>query len=384
MRFFEVQDELITTAPTFEDPNFDIGATTKTYMGALDAFLPDGSPRAELMEYYTPEKVTERGEALKTRAGERADQDFWQAVTMGGLTAAANAEPSTGSVVGDLVGTLSQAGVAAMPGIMESRKATREAEDKALAMQEESIVKRLELAVADRQDKIATLTPAFNAAVGAEKAALEKELAKYNADLTVFRAQLNDANAYLRDRVKSREQDARQTQQIKSSEKLARSQPPAVEIQRRDAIYNDELNIREERKGSPLTKREKDEVLRFASEQAAIGTTFALQDMKVQQENFNSARKEFAEATTDEALRLAIINDPKLSSLATAVQKNPNDEKARKTYDDAVQAWKESKAAEASKRYGVPMSSLGYGVSTGSGALDLGAQAEAFGGTQRK
>jgi hypothetical protein len=382
------------TAPTFEDPNFDIGAATQNYRGALDAFLPDGSPRAELMEYYTPEKVTERGEALKTRAGERADQDFWQAVTMGGLTAAANAEPSTGSVVGDLVGTLSQAGVAAMPGIMESRKATREAEDKALAMQEESIVKRLELAVADRQDKIATLTPAFNAAVGAEKAALEKELAKYNADLTVFRAQLDDANAYRRDRAKSKEQDARQTrgekaqmartrEQIASSEKIASSQPPAVEIQRRDAIYNDELNIREERKGSPLTQREKDEVLRFASEQAAIGTAFALQDMKVQQENFNSARKEFAEATTDEALRLAIINDPKLSSLATAVQKNPNDEKARKTYDDAVQAWKESKAAEASKRYGVPMSSLGYGVSTGSGAVDLGAEAESFGGTLR-
>jgi hypothetical protein len=383
------------TAPTFEDPNFDIGATTKTYMGALDAFLPDGSPRAELMEYYTPEKVTERGEALKTRAGERADQDFWQAVTMGGLTAAANAEPSTGSVVGDLVGTLSQAGVAAMPGIMESKKATREAEDKALAMQEESIVKRLELAVADRQDKIATLTPAFNAAVGAEKAALEKELAKYNADLTVFRAQLDDVNAYRRDRAKSREQDARQTrgekaqmertrEQTASSEKIAGMQPPAVELQLRDAIYADEKNKFIAKNDRQPSKEEDARILREAAQEANRGVKFDALDRAAQIQSLTDARKLYVEQTNDNALGVAIINDPKLSSLSTAARSNPDDKDAQRLFAEAVQAWKESKAKEISNTYGVPMRELsGFTTQSGSGALDLGAQAESFGGTLR-
>jgi hypothetical protein len=384
------------TPPTFEDPNFDIGATTKQYMGALDAFLPDGSPRKELMDYYTPEKVTERGEALKTRAGERADQDFWQAVTMGGLTAAANAAPSTGSVVGDIVGTLSQAGVAAMPGIMESKKATREAEDKALAMQEESMVKRLELAVADRQDKIATLTPAFNAAVGAEKTALEKELAKYNAELTVFRAKLDDANAYRRGRKEAEERRQLQTQTDEAAmartEAQLKGQPKAVELQRRDAIYNDEKNKFAEKNGRLPNKEEDARIFREASEQAAIGTAFALQDMKDRQESLTTARKELAEATSDEALGVAITNDTQfgLGPAHQAVRDNPDDANAQRIYAEAVQAWKESKADEASKRHNVPISALGYGASidqsqsTGSGALDLGAEAESFGGTIRQ
>ena len=382
-------------APQLGGTDFDLGASTQDYLAALQGMMPEGSPRDEMMAYYSPEEVTKRGEALTTRAKERAGEDLWTAIALGGLQGLSEGKASTGSTFGDIAQALGGAGATAMPYILEGRKAQRAAEDKATAMQEESMAKRLELAVADREEKIALLTPAFNAATGAQKAALEKELARYNADIQLYKAQLDDVNAYRRDRKKAEEAKELQTQSEKSQMERTREaaalQPPAVEIQRRDAIYEDERNkFIAENNGRLPTKEEDARIFREASEQAAIGTAFALQDMKDQQANVSDAREFLNEATTDEAIEAAMFASTEGKILYGNMQKNPNDERAKAAYNKWVADYKKAKAVEASNRYKVPMDLLGYGASidqsqsTGTEDFDLGAAAKDAGGKLRQ
>jgi hypothetical protein len=380
-------------APQLRGTDFDLGASTQDYLAALQGMMPEGSPRDEMMAYYSPEEVTKRGEALTTRAKERAGEDLWTAIALGGLQGLSEGKASTGSTFGDIAQALGGAGATAMPYILEGRKAQRAAEDKATAMQEESMAKRLELAVADREEKIALLTPAFNAATGAQKAALEKELAQYNADIQLYKAQLDDVNAYRRGRKEAEERRQLQTQQDEAAmartEAQLKGQPPAVEIQRRDAIYADEINRRTAEKGSALTQEEKDATLRFAAEQAAIGTTFALQDMKDQQAALVKARTYIEEETSPKAIREAAFANPQGRKLLTAMEKNPNDERAKADYEEWVAAYKYAIAKQASLNNNVPMSNLGYGASidqsqpTDTEDFDLGSAAEAAGGKLR-
>ncbi len=180
----------------------------------------------------------------------------------------------------------------------------------------------------------------------------------------------------------------RTERQIEANKEAAALQPKAVEIQLRDAIYEDERNKFIAKNDGRLPSKEEDaSILRKAAEQAKLNTDFALLDMKDQLENRNTAREVYTEQTNEEALEQAIINNTGfgLGAAAKAVRANPNDENARKTYDDAVEAWKKSQAEKISNTYRVPVNEFtGFTAQSDSGALDLGAEAESFGGTIRQ
>jgi len=323
--------------PELQDINFDMGTVTQENLDALKAMLPEGTPRAELMQYYSPEEVSARTEAFKEKTAGRAKEDLWTAVALGGLSAAAGAKPSTGSLLGDLAQTLGTAGTAAAPYLLEGMKAKRAAEDKATAMQEEGMTKRLELAIADRQEQIALLTPAFNAATGEKKAAYEKQIAKYTAEMNLFKSELDNISGLKKQEIAdiAAEKRARiAAEASKEAQRIAATlKGPTDKNRLSNAIY-DALVIKA---GGDDKVSNKDKILfrEQAEERAAILEAEAIAKAKAEAAQVGYTEGDIAAAQKD----LEIL-DPKNRSLfeANVLEKDPQWSAASRKGDrDAMQ-----------------------------------------------
>lgn len=76
-------------------------------------------------------------QGLPESARKRKQEGIWEAVALGGLTAAAQAKPTTGNVLQDIAGALGTAGAAGLPTMAAARKEARAEEAAALRGQAE-------------------------------------------------------------------------------------------------------------------------------------------------------------------------------------------------------------------------------------------------------
>ena len=350
--------------PTLNNPEFDFEQDVQRRLETIQGLYPQGSAYTEGQEYYSPEKVAARGEALKEKTASRAKEDLWTAVALGGLSAAAGAKPSTGSLLGDLAQTLGTAGTAAAPYLLEGMKAKRAAEDKLLTLDEQAMAKRLEMNIAERQEKIAMITPALNSSNAAERAAAERAVAQLNADVTMDRERLSQLGAAARDVTKAESEAELQTQKdiaAKERSKItaeaskyaadAAANKKSEGVIRAEAIRQDEINKRTAAKGSALSQAELDEIDRYAFEQSAIIGLFDKQERTFRENNLAEAKKEFQDRTKPDELRSILREDP-----AWQQASEQNDTKTMQQREKVI---KDKIRKEIANDYGVALSQLG-------------------------
>ena len=98
-----------------------------------------------VQQLVSPEAIAKKKAELEERTGQRFTGDLAVAALLGGAEAM-KGQPSTGNVIGDVIGALGTAGTAGGPQIIQALRDKRAAEDKMFGMEEEAAFKQLALA----------------------------------------------------------------------------------------------------------------------------------------------------------------------------------------------------------------------------------------------
>jgi len=218
--------------------------------------------------------------------------------------------------------------------------------------------------IADRQEKIAMITPALNSSNAAERAAAERAIAELNADVTMDKERLSIIGAAARDVTKAESEAKLQTQKDLAAERRSKITAEASKyaadaaankksegVIRAEAIRQDEINKRTAIKGSALSQAELDAVDRYAFEQSAIIGLFDKQERTFRENNLAEAKKEFQDRTSLDELRSILRQDP-----AWQQASKQNNTKVMKEREKAI---REEIRNQISIDYGVAVSQLG-------------------------
>ena len=106
-----------------------------------------------VQKLVSPEAVAEKKAELEERTGQRYSDDIALNMILGGLSAA-EGKPSTGNVFSDIIGSVSTAGKAAAPGIIQATRDRRTGEDKALGLEEAAAMQEVSILGAQRQEQL--------------------------------------------------------------------------------------------------------------------------------------------------------------------------------------------------------------------------------------
>jgi hypothetical protein len=106
-----------------------------------------------VQQLVSPEAITKKKAELEERTGQRFTGDLAVAALLGGAEAM-KGQPSTGSVLGDVIGAFGTAGTTASPQIIQAFQDKRTAEDKMFGMEEEAAFKEIGLLGAQRQEQL--------------------------------------------------------------------------------------------------------------------------------------------------------------------------------------------------------------------------------------
>ena len=121
-----------------------------------EKIITDELPKVDydrVQQLVSPEAITKKKAELEERTGQRFTDDIALNMILGGLSAA-EGKPSTGNVFSDILGSVSTAGKAAAPGVIQAFRDKRTAEDKMFNMEEEAAFKEIGLLGAQRQEQL--------------------------------------------------------------------------------------------------------------------------------------------------------------------------------------------------------------------------------------
>jgi hypothetical protein len=121
-----------------------------------EKIITDELPKIDydrVQQLVSPEAIAEKKAELEERTGQRFTGDLAVAALLGGAEAM-KGQPSTGNVIGDVIGALGTAGTAGGPQIIQALRDKRAAEDKMFGMEEEAAFKEIGLLGAQRQEQL--------------------------------------------------------------------------------------------------------------------------------------------------------------------------------------------------------------------------------------